>query len=83
MSAAEVYTIIGHKTHNELCDICRRLNTRPWLNTPAQRDELWAAQWALANRYAYSRECKWRHDHPSLARNLWTPEQLRSFNNGI
>lgn len=79
MTASEVYSLIGHKTHNELCDLCRRLNTKPWLNTREQRDQLQAAQWALANRYAYSRECKWRRDFPTMTRNLWTADQLREF----
>ena len=83
MNAEDAYFILGHRNHHELIGTMKRLQSRPWLNSREQVDELHAAKWAYHNPYAYSRECKWRRDNPTIKRNLWTSEQLRSFQNGI
>ena len=83
LTAEEAYYILGYRTPHELVGTMKRLQSRPWLNSREQVDELHAAKWAYHNPYAYSRECKWRRDNPTIKRNLWTSEQLRSFQNGI
>ena len=79
MNAEEAYFILGHRSHYDLIATMKRLQSRPWLNSREQVDELNAARWAYYNQYAYSRECKWRRDNPTIKRNLWTAAQLKEF----
>lgn len=79
MNAEEAYYILGHRSYYDLIATMKRLQSRPRLNTPEQIDELNAARWAYYNQYAYSRECKWRRDNPTIKRNLWTAAQLKEF----
>ena len=79
MNAEEAYFILGHRSHYDLIATMKRLQSRPWLNSREQVDELNAARWAYYNQYAYSRECKWRRDNPTIKRNLWSAAQLKEF----
>ena len=79
MNAEEAYFILGHRSHYDLIATMKRLQSRPWLNSREQVDELNAARWAYYNQYSYMRECKWRRDNPTIKRNLWTAAQLKEF----
>ena len=79
LTAEDAFYILGHRSHYDLVATIKRLQSRPWLNSREQIDELNAARWAFHNPYAYSRECKWRRDNPTIKRNLWTADQLKAF----
>jgi hypothetical protein len=79
LTAEDVFYILGHRSHYDLVATIRRLQAKPRLNSREQKDELVAALWAFHNPYAYSRECKWRRDNPTIKRNLWTAAQLKAF----